>query len=454
MSQYSLKLPDIGEGIAEAELVEWLVAVGDIIREDDPIAAVMTDKANVEIPTSKSGRVISLGAQTGDMVAVGSELILLEIDQDEEKVAPTEIEKAPIQKTPPKVAAEKPALNEKISSATRGLDAAKTLENARFKTDYAKNHTVVKDPVVTQHEFYGAGPLRAEGEKPLASPSVRLRAREAGLDLRRIQGSGPAGRIMNEDLDVYFENLDTGGTSRSGRKYAVANFGIREIKVTGLRRKIAERMQEAKRHIPHITIIEEVDVTQLEDLRAGLNTEYKDSRARLTLLPFVLRAAVKAVERQPLFNAHFDDEAEIIRQFGDVHTGIATQTPNGLVVSVIRNAQQRDLWELGTELTRLSQAARDGNITREELTGSTITVTSLGPLGAVATTPIINRPEVAIIGINKIAIRPIWENGQFVPRKMMNLSCSFDHRIIDGWDAAVFVQQLKKTLENPAMLFV
>lgn len=450
MAQFSLKLPDIGEGIAEAELVEWLVSVGDIVHEDDPIAAVMTDKANVEIPASKTGRVISLGAQEGDMVAVGSELLLLEIDADAVNTKPTGA-----QTTSDNLKSNKEPAPEAVTTKHE-KNINKPDENISQLSKIKEPS--VKRPVAAQQEFYGAGPLRAEGEKPLASPSVRLRAREAGLDLRRIHGTGPAGRIMHEDLDVYFKNLDLDGISRSGTKTmfgsAGAGFGIREVKVTGLRRKIAERMQEAKRHIPHITIIEEVDVTQLEDLRAGLNEEYKESRQRLTLLPFILRAAVKAIERQPMFNAHFDDETEIIRQFSDVHTGIATQTPNGLVVPVIRHAQQRDFWELGQELSRLSQAAREGTAKREELTGSTITITSLGPLGAIATTPIINRPEVAIIGINKIAIRPVWENGQFIPRKMMNLSCSFDHRIIDGWDAAVFVQYLKKMLENPAMLFV
>ncbi|HWT63923.1 MAG TPA: dihydrolipoamide acetyltransferase family protein, partial [Ochrobactrum sp.] len=303
----------------------------------------------------------------------------------------------------------------------------------------------------TSRAFSGAGPIRSEGERPLATPSVRLRARDAGVDLRRVRGTGPAGRITHEDLDLFFQQETGGAPALSG--YAT-DTSVNEIKVIGLRRKIAERMAEAKRHIPHITIVEEVDVTQLEELRTGLNNEKKEGRPRLTLLPFVIRTIVKAVKEQPGLNAHFDDEADIIRQFGGVHVGIATQTPNGLIVPVVRHAESMSVFAAATELTRVTEAARNGTAKREELSGSTITITSLGPLGAIATTPIINRPEVAIVGINKMAVRPMWDGTQFVPRKMMNLSCSFDHRVIDGWDAAVFVQKLKSLLETPAMIFV
>ncbi|KAA9369783.1 2-oxo acid dehydrogenase subunit E2 [Ochrobactrum sp. Sa2BUA5] len=423
MAHFTIKLPDVGEGVAEAELVEWHVKVGDIVREDDLLAAVMTDKATVEIPSSRAGKVVLTNGEIGEKIAVGSELVRLEIegaaDSKQESVKPESVkteEAAPVLLQTP--VPEKPAAPKRE----------------------AINRT-----------FAGAGPLRAEGEKPLATPSVRLRARDAGIDLRRVRGTGPAGRITHEDMDAYFKLEASGSPQTAGY---VADTSTNEIKVIGLRRKIAERMAEAKRHIPHITIVEEVDVTQLEELRAGLNNEKKEGRPRLTLLPFVIRTIVKAVKEQPGLNAHFDDEADIIRQFGGVHMGIATQTPNGLIVPVVRHAESMSVFAAATELTRVTEAARNGTAKREELSGSTITITSLGPLGAIATTPIINRPEVAIVGINKMAVRPMWDGTQFVPRKMMNLSCSFDHRVIDGWDAAVFVQKLKSLLETPAMIFV
>ncbi|MUJ50967.1 2-oxo acid dehydrogenase subunit E2 [Brucella abortus] len=407
MAHFAIKLPDVGEGVAEAELVEWHVKVGDIVREDDLLAAVMTDKATVEIPFSRAGKVIAINGEVGEKIAVGSELVRLEIEGGATEKA----------EEPQPQAAERPRL----------------LLQSR------------------KRPFTGAGPLRPEGEKPLATPSVRLRARDAGIDLRRVRGTGPAGRITHEDLDAFFQMESGAAPALSG--YA-ADTSINEIKVIGLRRKIAERMAEAKRHIPHITIVEEVDVTQLEELRNGLNHEKKEGHPRLTLLPFIIRTIVKAVKEQPGLNAHFDDEADIIRQFGGVHVGIATQTPNGLIVPVVRHAESMSVFAAATELSRVTEAARNGTAKREELTGSTITITSLGPLGAIATTPIINRPEVAIVGINKMAVRPMWDGTQFVPRKMMNLSCSFDHRVIDGWDAAVFVQKLKSLLETPAMIFV
>ncbi|MFI3902667.1 dihydrolipoamide acetyltransferase family protein [Ochrobactrum sp. S1502_03] len=424
MAHFAIKLPDVGEGVAEAELVEWHVKVGDIVREDDLLAAVMTDKATVEIPSSRSGKVIAVNGEIGEKIAVGSELVRLEIEggSGEEQLEAPEPDPQP-------VSVETPVL---LQTPVPPKPAAQKKESL-------------------SRAFAGAGPVRAEGEKPLATPSVRLRARDAGIDLRRVKGSGPAGRITHEDLDAFFQTESGAAPAVSGY---VADTSINEIKVIGLRRKIAERMAEAKRHIPHITIVEEVDVTQLEDLRTGLNNEKKEGRPRLTLLPFVIRSIVKAVKEQPGLNAHFDDESDIIRQFGGVHVGIATQTPNGLIVPVVRHAESLSVFAAASELVRVTEAARNGTAKREELTGSTITITSLGPLGAIATTPIINRPEVAIVGINKIAVRPMWDGTQFVPRKMMNLSCSFDHRVIDGWDAAVFVQKLKSLLETPAMIFV
>jgi 2-oxoisovalerate dehydrogenase E2 component (dihydrolipoyl transacylase) len=421
MAHFTIKLPDVGEG------------VGDIIREDDLLAAVMTDKATVEIPSSRAGKVIAINGEVGEKIAVGSELVRLEIEGASGAVEEAKAEEPA--HTPIAVEAPKPQAPE---------------VPVLLQTPVPPKPAALKREASTR-AFAGAGPVRAEGEKPLATPSVRLRARDAGVDLRRVRGTGPAGRITHEDLDAFFETESGAATALSG--YA-ADTSVNEIKVIGLRRKIAERMAEAKRHIPHITIVEEVDVTQLEELRSGLNNEKKEGRPRLTLLPFVIRAIVKAVKDQPGLNAHFDDEADIIRQFGGVHVGIATQTPNGLIVPVVRHAESMTVFAAASELSRVTDAARNGTAKREELSGSTITITSLGPLGAIATTPIINRPEVAIVGINKIAVRPMWDGTQFVPRKMMNLSCSFDHRVIDGWDAAVFVQKLKSLIETPAMIFV
>ncbi|MBJ6134737.1 2-oxo acid dehydrogenase subunit E2 [Ochrobactrum sp. Q0168] len=433
MTHFTIKLPDVGEGVAEAELVEWHVKVGDIIREDDLLAAVMTDKATVEIPSSRAGKVIAINGEVGEKIAVGSELVRLEVEGASGAIEETKAEEPA--HSPIAVEAPKPQTPEVPVLLQTPVPP---------KSEAPKRES-------SGRAFAGAGPVRAEGEKPLATPSVRLRARDAGVDLRRVRGTGPAGRITHEDLDAFFQTESGAATALSG--YA-ADTTVNEIKVIGLRRKIAERMAEAKRHIPHITIVEEVDVTQLEELRSGLNHEKKEGRPRLTLLPFVIRAIVKAVKEQPGLNAHFDDEADIIRQFGGVHVGIATQTPNGLIVPVVRHAESMTVFAAASELSRVTDAARNGTAKREELTGSTITITSLGPLGAIATTPIINRPEVAIVGINKIAVRPMWDGTQFVPRKMMNLSCSFDHRVIDGWDAAVFVQKLKSLIETPAMIFV
>jgi 2-oxoisovalerate dehydrogenase E2 component (dihydrolipoyl transacylase) len=288
----------------------------------------------------------------------------------------------------------------------------------------------------------------------LASPAVRLRAKEAGIDLRQISGSGPAGRIGHEDLDSFIAHGARPVGARAAGYGLFRNEAVEEIKIVGLRRKIAEKMALSASRIPHITYVEEIDVTALEDLRAALNKEKRHDRPKLTLLPFLMRAMVKAVAEQPQLNALFDDEAGIVRQYGGVHIGIAAQTPSGLMVPVVRHAEARDLWECGAEVLRLAEAAKSGAATREELSGSTITITSLGAMGGVATTPVINHPEVAIVGVNKVMVRPVWDGAQFIPRKMMNLSSSFDHRVIDGWDAAVFVQRIKTLLETPALIFV
>jgi 2-oxoisovalerate dehydrogenase E2 component (dihydrolipoyl transacylase) len=295
------------------------------------------------------------------------------------------------------------------------------------------------------------GRSRPPAERPIASPAVRQRARDAGIDLRMLRGSGPAGRILHEDIDAYLR----GGAGLPPPTGRAINTQVEEIRITGLRRRIAERMAEATRRIAHFSYVEEVDLTSLEALRSALNAQAEGKmRPRLTLLPFLMQAVVQAVVEFPQMNALYDDEAEIVRRHGGVHIGIATQTPSGLMVPVVRHAEARDLWDCAAEVKRLADAARAGLATREELSSSTITITSLGALGGIVSTPVINRPEVAIIGVNKLAVRPVWQDGGFVPRKMMNLSSSFDHRIIDGYDAAAFIQRIKLLLETPAMIFI
>jgi 2-oxoisovalerate dehydrogenase E2 component (dihydrolipoyl transacylase) len=291
---------------------------------------------------------------------------------------------------------------------------------------------------------------RPEGEKPIASPAVRKRARDAGIDLRQVPGTGPAGRITHADLDAFVAD-----GSRPGRAPTLApRTQVEDIKLVGLRRRIAERLATAHQHIPHITYVEEIDMTELDELRATLNRRKRPEQPKLTFLPFLMRAMVRALEEQPRLNAQYDDQAGILHQHAGIHIGIATQTDAGLMVPVVRPAEALDLWRTAVELGRVTDLARSGTAQREELSGSTITITSLGAIGGLATTPIINHPEVAIVGVNKIAVRPHWDGAAFVPRKMMNLSSSFDHRIVDGWDAAVFVQKIKSLLEAPALIFV
>jgi len=426
MGVYSIRLPDVGEGVAEAELVEWHVKVGDTVLEDDIVGAVMTDKAAVEIPTSVTGVVSWLGGEIGDIIAVGSELIRVEVEGegnvDADQPPP---DKQVVKKQEPEVAAgsSPPPEPEKTKPPVAVAEVAEPVAPAALTT------------------------AQPAGSKPLAAPSVRKRARDLGIDLRSVSGSGPAGRIVNDDLDNHNGNPTVVG----GR---VPNTSVEQIKMVGLRRVIAGKMSQSKRQIPHITIVEEIDVTSLEQTREELNASYEADRGKLTVLPFIMRAVVEAVREQPVINSIYDDEAEIIHQHGGVHIGIATQTDNGLMVSVVKHCEVRSLWDNASEVSRLAGACRDGSANREELSGSTITITSLGPLGAIATTPIINHPEVAIVGVNKMVTRPFWDGQQFVPRKMMNISCSFDHRVVDGWDAAVMVQKLKALLEKPAMLLV
>ncbi|HVQ73519.1 MAG TPA: dihydrolipoamide acetyltransferase family protein [Bradyrhizobium sp.] len=428
MAERIIKLPDVGEGIAQAELVEWHVKVGDIVREDDLLAAVMTDKSTVEIPSPVEGEVTWVGAEVGDTVAIGSAIVKLKVAGEGAAVAEEPAEEAPAAKPAPAAAAK----------------AEKTAAQA------APTNPAAPPPPKPARASTAPAQRGAPGEKPLASPAVRLKAREAGVDLRQVQGTGPAGRISHEDIAAFL--LRGPGPARGGG--LVEKSAVTAIKVVGLRRRIAEKMALSKSRIPHITIVEEINVSPLEDLRATLNKKPTPERPKLTLLPFLMRAMVKALAEQPALNALYDDDAGVVHQHAAINIGIATQTPSGLVVPVVKHAEARDLWGCGIELNRLAERARDGTATRDELTGSTITVTSLGALGGIATTPVINYPEVAIVGINKMAVRPVWDGATFAPRKMMNLSSSFDHRVIDGWDAAVFVQRLKELLENPAALFV
>jgi 2-oxoisovalerate dehydrogenase E2 component (dihydrolipoyl transacylase) len=421
-----VKLPDVGEGVTEAELAEWHVKVGDIVKEDDVIAAVMTDKATVEIPSLYTGKVVELGGEVGDILSVGTNLVMIETDAT---VADTQKSQAePVSAKEPEPQSPDKAKEPPSEREPAAAPAAKPTSSTQ------------------------QGAPRAEGQDPLASPSVRARAKRGGIDLRQVAGSGPAGRITHDDLDAVF-SMPPQGKGTEGGAGKVRREGKEEIKVIGMRRKIAERMALANARIPHITVVEEVDVTSLEELRGKLNSERGD-RTKLTVLPFITAALAKAILDHPEMNAHFDDDGGVITRYAGINTGIATMTDAGLVVPVLRNAEALGLYETAAEITRLSEAARTGKATREELTGSTITITSLGPLGAIATTPIINHPEVAILGVNKMAIRPMWDGNQFVPRKMMNISASFDHRVIDGWDAAVFVQRIKSLLETPAMIFL
>ncbi len=433
MGEHVIKLPDVGEGVAEAELVEWHVKIGDLVREDTVIAAVMTDKATVEIPSPVDGEIIWLGAEIGETVAVGSPIVRIKIAGD----------------GPAETVAEAAAAEPKSEARQPAPAAAEAAPAPAKKAEPAAKPPAPAAALKPVPRATTAGLPRPEGERPVASPAVRLRAKEAGIDLRQIPGTGPAGRVTHEDLD---------GFAARGAAVPVAGLlartGVEEIKVIGLRRRIAEKMALAKSRIPHITYVEEIDVTALEELRAKLNATKKPERPKLTLLPFLMRALVKAVAEQPQLNAIYDDDAGIIHRHAGVHIGMAAQTPGGLMVPVVKHAEARDLWDCAVEVNRLAEAAKAGTATREELTGSTITITSLGAMGGVATTPVINYPEVAIVGVNKIMIRPMWDGSQFVPRKMMNLSSSFDHRVIDGWDAAVFVQRLKALLEAPAMIFV
>lgn len=420
-----IKVPDVGEGVAEVELVAWHVQAGDIVAEDQALADVMTDKASVEIPSPVAGRVLALGGEVGQTLAVGSELIRIEVDQANGTAQPG----------PTAVAAAPAAPTSQAPTTAQPVAAAPA-------------HSPVPSPVQPP----------AAAARPIASPAVRRRAWEHGVDLQQVPATGTAGRIMQADLDAFIAARGPRATAAPRASHAAGPDAERHdeqaVPVIGLRRRIAVQMQESKRRIPHFSYVEEVDVTEVESLRAALNQKWSTDRPRLTLLPLLMRAMMLAVRECPQINATFDDEAGVVTRFGAVHLGVATQTPHGLMVPVVRHAEALTLWALAAEVARLAEAARSGRATRDELRGSTLTISSLGALGGIVSTPVINRPEVAIVAVNRIVERPMMRAGAVVARRMMNLSSSFDHRVVDGADAARFVQSLRTLVESPALLFV
>ena len=429
MGIHIIKMPDIGEGIAEVELAAWHVKVGDIVVEDQALVDVMTDKATVEIPSPVAGKVVALGGVAGQVVAVGAEVIRIEVEG---------------------------AGNVKVEAAAKAVVPAAVSPPATGSVAAETPRKPVAAAVVPRDVAASSAmpPAVNVADRPIASPSVRRRAWELGVDLQQVPGTGAGGRIMQADLDAHAPQPSKGRSEvMADQRYAERN-DEEQVPVIGLRRRIARKMQESKRRIPHFTYVEEVDVTELEALRARLNTTWAKQRGRLTLLPFLMRAVVLAVREFPQTNSRYDDDADVITRYGAVHLGIATQTDSGLMVPVVRHAEARDLWSCAGEVARLADAARDGKVTRDELSGSTITITSLGALGGIISTPVINHPEVAIIGINRIVERPMIRGGAVVARQMMNLSSSFDHRVVDGMHAAQFVQVLRGYLECPGTLFV
>ena len=423
MGTHVIKMPDIGEGIAEVELSQWHVKVGDMVVEDQVLADVMTDKAMVDIPSPVHGKVIALGGQPGEVMAVGSVLISIEVEgagNVKESAAPA----AAVKEAPVAAPKAEPVVESKPAPAA------------------PRPAAVCQGPMVA----------READERPLASPAVRKHALDLGIQLRLVRGSGPAGRVLHEDLDAYLAQGQSNASSISGA-YAQRN-DEEQIPVIGMRRKIAQRMQDATQRAAHFSYVEEIDVTAVEELRAHLNEKHGATRGKLTLLPFLVRAMVVALRDFPQINARYDDEAQVITRLGAVHVGIATQADIGLMVPVVRHAEARSLWDSAAEIARLATAARNGKASRDELSGSSITLTSLGALGGIVSTPVLNLPEVAIVGVNKIVERPMVIKGQIVVRKMMNLSSSFDHRVVDGMDAALFIQAIRGLLEQPATLFM
>ena len=415
MSRYVFKLPDLGEGLVEAEVLQWYVKPGDSVTEDQPVVDMMTDKASVEVPAPVSGRVISISGEPGDMLAVGSELIVFETEAD---------------------AAEETAAAPAAEAAAKPEAAAP-----------AKAAEPAKAPAPA------AAPRATTGsEKILTSPAIRRIAREAGVDLGQVPGTGPRGRIQRADLEAFMASTPDAAAMQPTARAPLK--GIEEIKVIGVRRVIAENLLASKRNIPHFTYIEEIDVTDLESLRVYLNSKRREGEASLTYMPFIALALVKVLREFPQCNALYDAERGVIIRHQGIHIGIATQTPDGLKVPVLRHTEARSLADASAEIRRVSEAARTGKAKKEELSGSTITITSLGKLGGIASTPIINAPEVSIIGVARAVERPVVLDGNITIRRMMNLSSSFDHRFVDGFDGASMIQALKERLEHPATIFI
>ena len=431
MARFTFKLPDIGEGISEAEIVAWHVAVGDRVEEDQQLADMMTDKATVEMESPVAGTVVELAGEVGDQVSIGAALVVIETDAVEgedaiEPLAETVADVAPGDLPVEETKAEE--VEEQFEAETPGVEAALEPSPSPEKQEQAS----------------APSPTHAHA---LASPAVRARAADLGIDLATVKSDGD--RIRHADLDAYLRYGSGQGYHAPHASHARPD---EAVKVIGMRRRIAENMAASKRAIPHFTYVDEIDVTALEEMRADLNAN-RGARPKLTMLPLMIVAICKTIPAFPMINARYDDEAGVVTRHGSVHLGMATQTDAGLMVPVIRDAQDRNVWQLATEIGRLAEAARTGKAKSEELSGSTLTITSLGPLGGIATTPVINRPEVAIIGPNKIVERPVFRGDDIVRAKLMNLSISCDHRVVDGWDAASFVQALKKYLETPVLLF-
>lgn len=427
MARFTFRLPDIGEGIAEAEIVAWHIKVGDRVEEDQQIADMMTDKATVEMESPVSGVVVELAGEVGDQVAIGSALVVFEVEDDGETEAP--------------VAQRDEAENPGVEAAAVPEEAASAPVAPPAAAPKVDDRAVAAIPASDAGKPHVA-------PKVLASPAVRARAADLGIDLAQVKAA-EGDRIRHADLDAFLRYS-------SGQGYHAPHASrAREdqlVKVIGMRRRIAENMAASKRHIPHFTYVDEIDVTALEAVRADLNAD-RGQRPKLTMLPLLIVALCRTLPDFPMLNARYDDEAGVVTRHGRVHLGMATQTDAGLMVPVIRDAQDKNVWQLAAEIARLAEAARTGKAKSEELSGSTLTVTSLGPLGGIATTPVINRPEVAIIGPNKIVERPVFQGDDIVRAKLMNLSISCDHRVVDGWDAASFVQAVKKLLETPVLLF-
>ena len=424
MGKHVFKLPDVGEGVVEGEIVKWNVKPGDTVKEDEPLVELMTDKATVAIPSTVNGKVVSTTGKPGDMIPVGAELIVFEVDGAGSSEPEPEPEPKPELEPEP--------------------EPEPKLELEPVKAPVTKKPEPKPAPVSTSAQ------ITTSGTKPLASPAVRRRAREAGVDLSQVPGTGPAGRISHDDLDSFI----SGGGRLAAVQSGVKMTGVEEVPVIGLRRKIAEKMAISKRSAAHFSYFEEVDVTELESLRQHLNSTRSEDQPKLTYLPFIVQGLIKALRKFPQCNAIYDEEKGVVLRHEAVHVGISTQTDGGLMVPVIKHAEARDVWDTANELRRVTSAARDKTATVDELTGSTITITSLGAMGGLGATPIINHPEVSIVSIHAARDRAVVREGEIVVRKMMNLTSSFDHRIIDGYDGALLIQELKSMLEYPATIFM